>query len=145
MIATPPSMAFEPRQTSVVTSVRGKAARIGRGLELWLEEERERLPLWVPVALAIGIADWFVLPNRLAWLAFCCAMLAAACGALILTPGGRMRRGITAGGLLAYAGCLLVWGNWVKMGSPAMRRSAVRDGGWDAGGIMVRCNHVKQT
>ncbi|WP_031293213.1 ComEC/Rec2 family competence protein [Sphingobium sp. HDIP04] len=115
-------MAFEPRQTSVVTSVRGKAARIGRGLELWLEEERERLPLWVPVALAIGIAAWFVLPNRLEWLAFCCTMLAAACGALLLPPGGRMRRAIIAGGLLACAGCLLVWGKSMMLGSPPLAR-----------------------
>src|SRR3546814_11288249 len=119
MIATPPSMAFEPRQTSVVTSVRGKAARIGRGLELWLEEERERLPLWVPVALAIGIAAWFVLPNRLEWLAFCCAMLAAAFGALLLPPGGRMRRAILARGLLVCAGSLRVRGKPVKIGRGA--------------------------
>ncbi len=124
MIATPPSMAFEPRQTSVVSSARGKAARIWRGVELWLEEERERLPLWVPVALAAGIAAWFLLPNRLEWLAFCCVTLAVACAALLLPPGGRVRQAIVVGGILACAGCLLVWGKATIVGSPPLDRPA---------------------
>ena len=124
MIATPPSMAFEPRQTSVVTSARARAERIRRGLELWLEEERERLPLWVPVALAVGIAAWFALPNRLQWLAFCCAMLAGACAALVLPIGGRVRQAILAGSLLACAGCLLVWAKAMMWGAPPLPRAA---------------------
>src|SRR5262245_1956955 len=110
MIATPPSMAFEPRQTSVVASVRQRAQALSGAVEAWLEEERERLALWVPVALGAGIAAWFALPNRLGWLAFCCIMLAAACAASILPWGGRLRRAILLGSLMACFGCLLVWG-----------------------------------
>ncbi|WP_169804658.1 ComEC/Rec2 family competence protein [Sphingobium chlorophenolicum] len=117
-------MAFEPRQTSVVTSVRAGVGRFWRGLELWLEEERERLPLWVPIALGAGIAAWFVLPNRLQWLGFCCAMLAVACGALVLPAGGRMRRAILSASLLACAGCLLVWAKAAIWGAPPLPRAA---------------------
>jgi len=124
MIATPPSMAFEPRQTSVVTSVQARAERLWRGLELWLEEERERLPLWAPVALGVGIGAWFDLSNRLEWLSFCCIMLAVACGALVLPIGGRVRQAVLAGSLLACAGCLLVWAKAMMWGAPPLPRAA---------------------
>ena len=100
-------------------------ASIWRPLELWLEEERERLPLWVPVALAAGIAAWFVLPNRLDWLAFCCVMLGVASAALLLPSGGRTRQALIAGSLLACMGCLLVWGKAMVVGSPPLARPVI--------------------
>ncbi|WP_313807328.1 ComEC/Rec2 family competence protein [Sphingobium sp.] len=117
-------MAFEPRQTSVVTYIRTMAERLFRGLEHWLEDEREQLSLWVPVALGVGIAAWFAIPNRLGWLAFCFVMLAVACGALLLPSGGRVRRAILAGSLLACSGCLLVWGKAMIGGAPPLPRTA---------------------
>jgi competence protein ComEC len=47
----------------------------------WLDAERERLALWLPVALAAGIALWFALPFA-AWRA------AAALGLLAVLAGG---------------------------------------------------------
>lgn len=123
MIATPPSMAFEPRQTSLVTYVRATAGQFLRRLEHWLEEEREQLPLWVPVALGAGIAAWFTLPNRLGWLGFCCVMVALACAALVLPGGGRVRHVILAAALLACSGCLLVWGKAMAWGVPPLSQA----------------------
>lgn len=123
MNATPPSMAFEPRQTSV----RGNIRRTGRSLvtilEQRLEAEREQLALWVPVALGVGIVAWFVLPNRLEWLAFCCSALALASLAMILPGGGRLGRMIAIGGVLACAGCLLIWAKATLWGTPPLSRA----------------------
>ncbi len=123
MTATPPSMAFESPQTSV----RGKVAAVLRSalesLEQWLEEEREQLPLWVPVGLGLGIACWFVLPNRSSWLALCCISLALACGTAVLPAGGRLRRAVIAGGMLVCAGCLLIWMKAALVGERPLPRA----------------------
>ncbi|WP_242123117.1 ComEC/Rec2 family competence protein [Sphingobium sp. Sx8-8] len=120
MIATPPSMAFKPRQTSVAASAGQRTPALWEAVEGWLEEEREQLALWVPVALGAGIAAWFIIPNRLGWLGFCCIMLAAASAALILPGGGRLRRAVLLASLLACSGCVLVWGKAMFWGAPPL-------------------------
>lgn len=92
-------------------------------VEQWLEEESEQLALWVPVALGAGIAAWLALPNRLAWLAFCCVMLAMACASLILPHGGRLRRAVMLASLLACSGCVLLWGKAMVRGAPPLAQS----------------------
>ncbi|WP_242443443.1 ComEC/Rec2 family competence protein [Sphingobium sp. LB126] len=92
-------------------------------MEAWLEEEREQLPLWVPVALGAGIAAWFSLPNRLGWLAFCSASLALACAALLLPSGGRLRRAVLIGSMMACFGCVLIWGKATFLGAPPLAQA----------------------
>lgn len=122
MDATPPSMAFAPRQTSPLG--KGAAwARIGfDAVEDWLEREREQIGLWAPVALGAGIVAWFVLPNPMAWLAFCFVALGAACLGAVLPDGARLRQMAMMGGMLACAGCLLVWGKAALLGQPPLPR-----------------------
>ena len=122
MNATPPSMAFEPRQTSVGGNIRQRVARVFARLEEGLEEEREQLALWVPVAIGIGIVAWFLLPNRSEWLGFCCVSLAIASVGLALPTGGRMQQVLVMGGVLACAGCVLIWGKAVAVGTPPLAR-----------------------
>ena len=124
MNATPPSMAFEPRQTSVVRIIRASGQRLFARLEQALEAEREQLGLWVPVGLGLGIAAWFGLPNRLEWLAFCCCAIAVASGGMILPVGGRLRHAMILGGLLAAFGCLLIWGKALAFGTAPLPRAA---------------------
>jgi len=93
-------------------------------IEQWLEGEREQIALWVPVAIGLGVAAWFVLPARADWLAFCCVMLGLAAAGLTLPAGGRLRAMVVAGGMLACAGCLLVWGKAVLVGDPPLARPA---------------------
>lgn len=123
MNATPPSMAFEPRQTSVCRNIRrageGLFARVERGLEA----EREQLGLWVPVAVGIGIAAWLSLSNRLEWFAFCCGAVALAIGGLVFPMGARLRQMLVLAGLLACAGCLLIWGKATIFGAPPLPRA----------------------
>lgn len=123
MDVTPPSMAFEPRQTSlgrgIGAGVRGGFARV----ECWLENEREQVPLWVPLGLGAGISAWFLLPDALGWMAFCCVALGLTCAGLLLPEGGRLRRMIVAGGMLACIGCALVWGKAMLVGEPPLARA----------------------
>ncbi len=123
MNATPPSMAFEPRQTSVGGNIRQVGERLFAIVEGALEEEREQLALWVPVAIGMGIVAWFLLPNRLEWLGFCCFSLAMATGGMLLPAGGRARQAIVLGGILACAGCVLVWGKAMAWGTPPLPRA----------------------
>lgn len=122
MIAAPPSMAFEPRQTSLAGNIRQRALTGFARLEQWLEREREQLPLWVPVALGIGIAAWFLLPNPLAWLSFSFLMAGTSCAALILPAGTRLRRSIASAAFLMALGCVLIWIKAVAWGQPALVR-----------------------
>ncbi|ALR21691.1 competence protein ComEC [Sphingobium baderi] len=92
-------------------------------MEQWLEKEREQIPLWVPVGLGIGIATWFALPHRWAWLAFCCVTLALASAAVLLPTGGRARRMAVSAGILACLGCLLIWGKSALVGEPPLQRA----------------------
>ena len=123
MNATPPSMAFEPRQTSVGGNVRQRGRRLLSHVELWLEREREQLALWVPVAMGTGIAAWFILPNSLTWIAFSCLALAVSAIAMIFPAGGRLRQMALIGGMLACSGCLLTWGKATLIGTPPLSRA----------------------
>src|SRR5205807_1793923 len=66
-----PSIGDEPRQTGL----RDRLAAASAWLEAKVEAERDQLPLWLPVGLALGIAAFFILPDRHSWIAF---LLAAA-------------------------------------------------------------------
>lgn len=123
MDVTPPSMAFEPRQTSLGRGI-GAGVRGGFAwVERWLEIEREQVPLWAPVGLGAGVSAWFLMPGAMSWLAFCCGALGVACAGLLLPDGGRLRRVIVAGGVLACIGCVLIWGKALAVGEPPLARA----------------------
>ena len=123
MDATPPSMAFEPRQTALMARATVGVRAVFARIESWLEWEREQVPLWAPIGLGLGIAAWFVLLDRSGWLGFCCAMIALACMGLLLPDGARLRRMVVVGGMLACMGCVLVWGKAVLLGQPPLARA----------------------
>ncbi|MEJ7935190.1 ComEC/Rec2 family competence protein [Sphingobium sp. AN558] len=116
-------MAFRPRQTYVPAGVKTLVRDIAARVEKWLEIEREQAALWVPVALGVGIAAWFMLPDRNAWLGFACGSLALVFCGVMLPAGMRLRHMIVAGGLLACMGCLLVWGKAMLVGEPPLARA----------------------
>lgn len=123
MDATPPSMAFAPRQTSLRAGAAQWLTTARAAAEGCLEEEREQVGLWVPVALGAGVAAWFMLPNAPMWLALCCGMLALACIGAMLPAGGRVRRMVIIGATLLCAGCLLVWGKAAVIGERPLARA----------------------
>ena len=69
----------------------GRRAR--NALEDWLEDERDQLALWLPVALGAGIAAWFVLPDPAEWRAGIAAFAAVALAAVAIGRHGRAGRG----------------------------------------------------
>lgn len=78
-------------------------ARLAGLWRAWADAERDRLPLWLPVALAAGIALWFALPWVPWRLAAAAALLALAAGAAL--AGWRWPAGLA---LLAVLGMAAV-------------------------------------
>lgn len=117
--ANAPSMAPLPLQTA------GIGVRFLAALERVAEAERGQLPLWMPVALGLGIAAWFVLPGPPAWGAVLLAGLAVALAGLVLPWGTRTGRAITVAGLLVMLGCALIWWRAERVAAPVLARPVV--------------------
>ncbi|WP_235524038.1 ComEC/Rec2 family competence protein [Sphingomonas sp. Leaf33] len=94
-------------------------------VERWLEAERDALVLWLPVALGAGIAAWFVLPDRAAWIGWLLASGGVAAAGLVLAGGTRAGRVLLIGGLVAMLGCALVWWRAERVAAPVLARPAV--------------------
>ena len=99
--------------------------RLGRAGERWLEEERDQLPLWVPVMVGGGIAAWFLLPDHARWAGFVIAMLSVALAALAGAKGGRLARAILIGALAAAIGCGLIWWRAERVAAPVLAHEGV--------------------
>lgn len=91
-------------------------------LERWLEAERERIGLWLPVALGAGIAAWFALSSPALWSGWILLCCIAALTAQVLVPPGRARAALVGAGLLMAAGCVLIWAKALLVGDPPLRR-----------------------
>lgn len=94
-------------------------------MEALAEAERGQLPLWMPVALGSGIAAWFLLPGRGAWVAFLLLALSIALAGMVLPWGTRIARAITGAGMLAMLGCALVWWRAERVAAPVLARPVV--------------------
>ncbi|HEY0270150.1 MAG TPA: ComEC/Rec2 family competence protein [Sphingomonas sp.] len=94
-------------------------------IETLFETERERLPLWLPVGVAGGVAAWYALPDSRAWTGFLLASGAVALLGLALERGGRAARAIGLFALAAALGCALVWARAERIGGPRLARPAI--------------------
>jgi competence protein ComEC len=94
-------------------------------LELWLEAERDHLPLWLPVALGLGIVAWLVLPAQAQWIGFILGALALAAAGPVLGWPRRAARVAALGGMVMALGCLLVWGRAMLLSHDVLARPAV--------------------
>ena len=118
-----PSIALRDRKPAAWL----RAPPLIRGrVERWLEEERDQLPLWLPVGLGAGIAAWFVLPAASAWTAFLAITAGGAALALALGRGGRLAGWMAILLLAASLGCLLAWGRSARAAAPTLRHAIVR-------------------
>jgi competence protein ComEC len=102
---------------------RGLSAR----LEIVAEAERDQLPLWLPVALILGIAAWFALPDRDSWIAFLLLAATAALAGLAAAPGTRWGRALLLFGLAAMLGCGLVWWKAERAAAPRLGRERMME------------------
>lgn len=115
-------MAFSLSQTDVALHPSGRVGWVLSATENWLERERERVGIWLPVMLGVGIGVWFALPDERAWAAWISLCCVAALLALGLPRGGRLRFVVAGGALLAASGCILIWVKALAVGEPPLAR-----------------------
>src|SRR3546814_7415452 len=63
-----PSIATGQLQTPIARGSSRTWKGAAEAIEARLEAERERIGLWLPVALGAGIAAWFALPATMHWI-----------------------------------------------------------------------------
>ena len=116
-----PSMAARPRQTVVARAM----ARVETALESWLDAERDQLVLWLPIGLGLGIACWFALPDRTAWIALILTATGFAAAAALLPGAGRTGRALAVLALSVAVGCGLIWWRAERVAAPVLTRPVV--------------------
>ncbi len=94
-------------------------------LENWLEQERDRLPLWVPVAIAIGISAWFWLSGVPAWIGFLLCCLAITLCGVAMGAGQRLGQFLIWAGLCMGCGCGLIWWKSYDVAAPVLARPVI--------------------
>ncbi|PZQ21408.1 MAG: competence protein ComEC [Sphingopyxis macrogoltabida] len=120
-------MATRQLQTPIGLRAAEGARRLADALEMRLEAERERIALWLPVALGLGITAWLTLPTAAHWIGFLCLTGA---GALIGVVGGWRRRAgrvIVVACAAAAFGMLLIWGRALWVAAPVLAAPVTTD------------------
>ncbi len=92
-------------------------------LESLADEERDQLPLWLPVGLGLGTAAWFALPDAQAWTAFLLLAAALALAPHGLAPGTRWGRATSIFCLAAILGCANIWWKADRVAAPVLSQA----------------------
>ncbi|MDR7059960.1 MULTISPECIES: ComEC/Rec2 family competence protein [unclassified Sphingopyxis] len=117
------------RQLQTPIAARWTSIRRGAGdaLETRLEAERERIGLWLPVALGAGIAAWFALPAKAHWIGLLLLLAGGLCGGLLIGWQGRLGRVVVVGCSVMAAGVLLIWTRAVWVAAPVLAGPVVTE------------------
>ncbi|MHA4836872.1 hypothetical protein [Sphingopyxis sp. MSC1_008] len=117
------------RQLQTPIAARWTSIRRGAGdaLETRLEAERERIGLWLPVALGAGIAAWFALPAKAHWIGVLLLLAGGLCGGLLIGWQGRLGRVVVVGCGVMAAGVLLIWIRAVWVAAPVLAGPVVTE------------------
>ncbi|MBO9697459.1 MAG: ComEC/Rec2 family competence protein [Sphingopyxis sp.] len=99
--------------------------RTGNALETRLEAERERIGLWLPVALGAGIAAWFALPGEAHWIGFILLLAGGVCAGLLVGWNSRSGRFVVTGCGAMAAGVLLIWARAAWVAAPVLAAPVV--------------------
>ncbi|HWT43018.1 MAG TPA: DUF4131 domain-containing protein, partial [Sphingopyxis sp.] len=92
-----------------------------------LEAERERIGLWLPVALGAGIAVWFALPSMTHWIGLLLLLAGGLLGGLLLGWSSRLGRGVAVACGVMATGMLLVWGRALWVSAPVLAAPVVTE------------------
>jgi competence protein ComEC len=92
-------------------------------LEALSDAERDQLPLWLPVGLALGTALWFALPDDRAWTAFLLLAAALTLAPQAVAPGTRWGRAVSIFCLAAILGCANIWWKSERVAAPVLSRA----------------------
>jgi len=101
--------------------------RTGNALEARLEVERERIGLWLPVALGAGIAAWFALPGEAQWIGFLLSLAGGLCAGLLIGWDSRFGRMVVVGCGVMAVGMLLIWTRAVWVAAPVLAAPVVTE------------------
>lgn len=115
-------MATKPLQTPIGRNGITGLRRAAGALEARLDAERERIGLWLPVALGAGIAAWFVLPTAIQWAGLLMLLGAGAAGGWLVGGDSRLGRVIMIGCAVLAAGMALIWGRALWVAAPVLAR-----------------------
>ena len=102
-------MATGQLQTPIARGSVRTRNRIGDAIEARLEAERERIGLWLPVALGAGIAAWFALPATMHWIGLLLLLASGVLAGWLIGQNRRTGRVMIVGCAAVAAGLLLVW------------------------------------
>lgn len=101
------------------TPISGRWTQVPRrlvdALEARLEAERERIGLWLPVALGAGVAAWFALPSATYWVGALLLLVGGLLAGLLIGWHSRIGRIVAIGCAVMALGVLLIWAraSWV--------------------------------
>jgi competence protein ComEC len=107
-------------QGALQTALRSRLLAI----ETWLEHERNQLPLWLPILFGLGIAAWFVLPLRSAWIAVILGGIAMAASGVVIGLSRRIGAVMAVSGLAIALGCAHGWARGESVTSGVLARPA---------------------
>lgn len=99
--------------------------RLRRGIEEWLEAERDQLVLWLPVCLGAGIAAWFLLPDARSWTSAILSCLALSLAATAVAHGGRATRALAIATFAIAAGLSLTWWRAERVSAPVLSSPSI--------------------
>lgn len=100
-------------------------AKLKDGLEMRLEQERDNIAPWLPVALGAGVALWFALPLMGQWVAVVLGGLGFALAGWALMPDTRTAKMMIVGGVALALGTGLVWARSAWVARPVIARPIV--------------------
>ncbi len=113
-------MATRQLQTPIAARWASILRRLAEAIEARLEAERERIGLWLPVALGLGIAAWFALPTRTHWIGLLMLLAAGLLAGLLVGWQSRLGRAIFVGCGVVATGVLLIWGRALWVAAPVL-------------------------
>ena len=96
------------------------ARRIADWVEARLDADRERIALWLPVALGAGIAGWFALPREIDWIGLLFLLGGGALTGALIGWQRRFGRVVAIGCAVMAAGLLLIWARAAWVAAPVL-------------------------
>ncbi|WOF42588.1 ComEC family competence protein [Sphingopyxis indica] len=113
-------MATWPLQTPIAGAPMRAPRRIADWVEARLDADRERIALWLPVALGAGIASWFALPREIDWIGLLLLLGGGALTGWLIGWQRRFGRVVAIGCAAVAAGFLLIWARAAWVAAPVL-------------------------
>lgn len=110
------------RDTQWTVPIGQQMHRLTAALEARLDRERERIGLWLPVALGAGIGSWFWLPTVHSWIGALLILGAVALLALLVGWQRRLGRMLALGAAVMALGIVLIWARASWVDAPVLAR-----------------------